>query len=130
MKALPSTLDEEQHARYVAEKEASLDCLWRAIVARVLVEFDDLLGLDEGQHEKLTSLLLAERPRLVVNLRSRCRAVQFAPSLVGLALARVDDARLAAVVGPRQAKFLRQFANNVRGMRQHLEAQRLLEKDP
>jgi hypothetical protein len=130
MKALPSTLDAEQHARFVAEKDASLDCLWRAIVARVLVDFDDSLGLDEEQHEKLTSLLLAERPRLRVDGRSGCRVAQFAPQLVGLALTRIDDARLAQVVSPRQAKFLRQFANNGRAIRQHLESLRLLEKEP
>lgn len=130
MKALPSLLDDEQNARFVAEKEASLECLWRAIIARVLVEFDDSLGLDDEQHEKLTSLLLAERPRLRVGGRSRSRAAQFAPQLVGLALTRIDDARLATVVSPRQAKSLRQFANNGRGMQRHLESQGLLEKDP
>jgi hypothetical protein len=131
MKALPSTLDAEQHARFVAEKEASIDCLWRAIVARVLVDFDDSLGLDEEQHEKLESLLVAERLRLRVDGRSKqSTAAQFAPQLIGLALKRIDDARLASICSPRQAKFLRQFANTFAGMRQHIESQGLLEKEP
>lgn len=130
MKALPSTLDDEQHARFVAEKEARLDCLWRAIVARVLIDFDDFLGLDEEQHEKLESLLVAERLQLRIDGGSNLSAFEFGQKLVGLALTRIDDAVLASIVSPRQAKLLRQIANASLTMRQHIESRGLLEKEP
>ena len=130
MKALPSMLDAEQHARFVAEKEARLDCLWRAIVARVLIDFDDFLGLDEEQHEKLESLLVGERLQLRIDGGSKLSAVEFGQTLVGLALTRIDDAELASIVSPRQAKRLRQLANASRAMRQHIVSRGLLEKKP
>ena len=130
MKALPTTLDADQYARFVAERQASIDCLWRALVAGVLVDFDDALGLDDEQHGKLEGLLLAAQPPLRINDRLKIRAAQFAPQFVGLALARIDDAQLAGVVSPRQAKYLRQFANNNRGMQQNLESMGLLRKGP
>lgn len=129
-KALPSTLDAEQQARLAIETDACLDCLWRSIVARVMVDFDDVLGLDRQQHENLESLLLSERPRLRIGRRSKVTAVQFAPQLVALALAPIEDERLASIVNPRQARRLRTFANSFAGMRDHIESQGLLEKAP
>lgn len=130
MKALPTALDADQHAQFVAETNARRDCLWRSIVVRELVGFDTVLGLDERQHEELEALLLAERPRLRVGFHAPAVMFQFAPQLVGLSLARIEDARLASVVSPRQAKLLRQFAQAGVGIRQHIESQGLLEKEP
>lgn len=129
MKALPSTLDAEQHARLSTETNAILDCRWRAIVARVLIDFDDSLGLDERQHEKLEALLLAERPRLRIGGRSRVAAIQCAPQLVCLSLARIGNDKVASIVSPRQGKLLGVFANRAERMRQQVELQGLLEKE-
>lgn len=129
MKALPTTLAPEQHARLATETDASLDFLWRTIVARVMVQFDDVLGLDEKQHENLESLLLAERPQLPSGGRSRLTAIQLGPQLVALSLTRIEKDRLASAVSPRQAKLLRAFTNTFSDLRQILERQGLPQKE-
>lgn len=129
MKALPTTLAPEQHARLATETDASLDFLWRTIVARVMVHFDDMIGLDEKQHENLESLLLAERPQLPSGGRSRLTAIQLAPQLVALSLTRIEKDRLASAVSPRQAKLLQAFTNTFSDLRQFLERQGLPQKE-
>lgn len=129
MKALPTTLAPEQHARLATETDASLDFLWRTIVARVMVQFDDVLGLDEKQHENLESLLLAERPQLPSGGRSRLTAIQLGPQLVALSLTRIEKDRLASAVSPRQAKLLRALTNTFPDLRQILERQGLPQKE-
>lgn len=129
MKALPTTLAPEQHARLATETDASLDFLWRTIVARVMVQFDDVLGLDEKQHENLESLLLAERPQLPSGGRSRLTAIQLGPQLVALSLTRIEKDRLASAVSPRQENLLRSFTNTFSDLRQILEHQGLPQKE-
>lgn len=130
MRALPATLDADQRARMTAERDTYRECVWRAIVARALLDFDERLGLDEPQSEKLESLLVASPPPLRLHHRQAPTVMfQLGSHLVGLALTRIDDATLSSIVSPRQTKFLRQFANASVGMRQHMESQGILGKE-
>lgn len=130
MKALGSTLDAEQHARFVAETEARRDYFWRSMVAREMIALDESLGLDERQHEELQALLLAERPRMRIGFQAPVVVFHFTPHIVAMALGRIDDSRLSSVVSPRQVKFLKQAAQMGAGIRNHLESIGFLEKEP
>lgn len=130
MKALPGTLDAEQHARFLAETEALQACYWQSTVARELIRFDDQLGLDRRQHEELESLLLAARPRLRIVLGARHEPEHLSQAIVFHALSQIDAGRLSSIVSPRQAKLLRQFAQTGANMRSHIESQGLIEKEP
>lgn len=127
-KVLPTTLDAEQYARLAAEMAARRSCRWRALVAATLRKYDDMLGLDQGQYEKIEKLLLEREPALRVDRPANRQDVHAQQMLVSMVLAEIDGKRLQEIVSDRQWKTLAQLANQGKAMRSYIEAQGLLEK--
>jgi len=127
-KVLPTTLDAEQHARLTAENAARRSCRWRALVATAMLKFDDLLGLDQRQHEQIETLLVEREPALRIDRPATRQDMHAQQMLVSMVLAEIGTKRLQGIVSERQWKTLAQLANQGKAMRSYIEAQGLLEK--
>lgn len=127
-KVLPTTLDASQCARLTAENDARRSSRWRGLVASAMLKFDDLLGLDQRQHEEIEKLLLEREPALRIDRPANRQDMHAQQMLVSMVLAEIDAKRLQAIVSERQWKTLAQVANQGKAMRSYIEAQGLLEK--
>ena len=129
-KVLPTTLDDDQYARFTAETDAHLTTLWTSLVAAALVKWDDVMGLDQKQHAALERLLLEKRPPLrfegFANRAQNNQHIQ--QMLVWVALADIDPRQLRAELSERQAALVSQYAAQGKAMQSHVEAQGFLEK--
>lgn len=129
-KAVPTTLDADQHARLADAIDGRLDCLWRSIVALQMLRFDASLGLDQRQHEALEALLVETRPALQHVFGTAGRIQLHADTLIRLAVLEIGNERLRAAVSERQAQALWEFARQAQAAarRQFLESQGVLQK--
>lgn len=125
-KSLPTTLDDAQRDRLTAENEARRATRWRGLVAQTLVRFDDLLGLDQRQYDLLEAMLVAQRPRLRLDVSGEFSTEQM---IVPMVLAGVDAQQLRAILSERQRQALAQQVTHAKQWRQMLEARGLLEKE-
>lgn len=128
MKVLPTTLDPGQYARLTAETDARRVVVWKGLVAAAMLKLNDLMGLDQGQHEELEKLLLAKQPPLRLEGFASRQNQHAQQMLVFMVLSEIDGERLRAGMSERQAKMLAQFAAQGKAMRSFIEAQGLLEK--
>lgn len=130
MKVLPTTLDADQQSRLTAETAARRALLWKGLVLVALLKFDDIMGLDQKQHDDLEKMLLEKQPPLrIEGFASRQNNNQHLHQmLVWLALAEIEPKQLRAGLSERQAAMVAQFAAQGKAMRSHVEAQGILEK--
>jgi hypothetical protein len=127
-KVLPTTLDAEQYGRLTAESAARRTYRWKALVATAMLKFDDLLGLDQRQHEEIEKFLLEREPALRIDRPANRQDLHAQQMLVSMVLSEVDGKQLQGIVSERQWKTLSQLANQGKAMRSYIEAQGLLEK--
>jgi hypothetical protein len=127
-KVLPTTLDAEQYARLTAEAASRRSYRWKGLVAAAMLKFDDLLGLDQRQHEEMKKLLLEREPALRIDRPANRQDLHAEQMLVSMVLAEIDAKRLQGIVSERQWKTLAQLANQGKAMRSYIESQGLLEK--
>lgn len=127
-KVLPTTLDAEQYGRLNAENAARRTHRWKALVATALLKYDDLLGLDQRQHEEIEKLLLEREPALRIDRPANRQDLHAQQMLVSMVLSEVDGKQLQGIVSERQWKTLAQLAQQGKAMRSYIEAQGLLEK--
>jgi hypothetical protein len=127
-KVLPTTLDAEQYGRLNAENAARRTHRWKALVATTLLKYDDLLGLDQRQHEEIEKLLLEREPALRIDRPANRQDLHAQQMLVSMVLSEVDGKQLQGIVSERQWKTLAQLAQQGKAMRSYIEAQGLLEK--
>ena len=130
-KVLPTTLDAEQAGRLAAETDARRSHRWKAMVRLSMLKCDDVLGLDERQHEAIEKLLLDRQPRLRDERRDDGRnhnTRETQQTLVWLVLSEIDPQRLQAVLSDRQWQVVVKWANQGKSMRSFIEAQGILEK--
>jgi hypothetical protein len=127
-KVLPTTLDAEQYGRLNAENAARRTHRWKALVATTLLKYDDLLGLDQRQHEEIERLLLEREPALRIDRPANRQDLHAQQMLVSMVLSEVDGKQLQGIVSERQWKTLAQLAQQGKAMRSYIEAQGLLEK--
>ena len=64
---LPATLDVRQVAAIEAEVTARRSFRWRAMVISTVAKMDDMLGLNQKQHDLIKEALLARAPALLMN---------------------------------------------------------------
>lgn len=127
-KVLPTTLDAKQFERLTAEHQDRRAYRWQAMVAATMLRFDDVLGLDQRQHEGLEALLLERQPALRIDRPVNRHDVHMRQMLVYMVLSEVAAERLQGIVSERQRNLLAQMANQGKAMRSHIEAQGLLEQ--
>jgi hypothetical protein len=120
-KVLETTLDAEQKSRLRAESESRRDSRWRSMVAAFMGRCDEVLGLDQRQHEELERLLLEKRPRLRTD-KGAFRAEAEQEHLVGwMVLSEIDASRLRSIVSDRQSQVLVLWANQGKARRSDIE---------
>lgn len=120
-KVLETTLDSDQRARLRDEIESRRDARWRSMVASFLVRGDEVLGLDQRQHEEIEKLLLEKRPPLRIDRAAANVQVDQERLLVWMILSEIDAKRLQSVVSDRQWQVLAQWANQGKMQRSHIE---------
>jgi hypothetical protein len=120
-KVLDTTLDSDQRARLRDEIESRRDARWRSMVASFLVRGDEVLGLDQRQHEEIEKLLLEKRPPLRIDRAAASLQVDQERLLVWMILSEIDAKRLRSVVSDRQWQVLAQWANQGKMQRSHIE---------
>ena len=120
-KVLDTTLDSDQRARLRDEIESRRDARWRSMVASFLVRGDEVLGLDQRQHEEIEKLLLEKRPPLRIDRAAARLQVDQERLLVWMILSEIDAKRLRSVVSDRQWQVLAQWANQGKMQRSHIE---------
>lgn len=124
---LPTVLDEMQFAALEAETSSRRSFRWRSLVGTALLRLDDMLALDQEQHEELERLLLEREPPLRLDPPSHQRNDQAEKMLVFMVLAEVDQKALRATVGEDRWKAVVMLANQGRSMRSWIEGQGLLQ---
>ena len=130
-KVVPTTLDEPQLAKLLAETKVQRAYRWKTIVVAALLEIDDTLGLDQTQYDSIERLLLENEPPLRLDGHSPGRQRQDLHAqqmLVYMVLSEVDGKRLQGAVSERQWKTLSQLANQGKAMRSFIEQQGILER--
>ncbi len=128
---LSSILDDRQQACLTAERAARRSFLWRGMVLEVLIAFDDSLGLDEGQHEAIKTVLLANEPPLLLDDTAVARHdTNLRKNLVLLVLSGVDSKPIKAAVSPRQWLALSVAMNQGKSHRSWVEQRGVLEDKP
>jgi hypothetical protein len=125
--ALASTLDADQYARLEIETRAKRSFRWRAIVADIMLKFDDSLGLTAGQHAAVEAVLLAHEPPLRIDDGPRQPNAHAEQMLVLLVLSQADQTLLRETVSERQWRSLAMLMNQGKAMKSWLEQQNLLE---
>jgi hypothetical protein len=125
--SLSTVLDEGQFSTLSAETAARRSFRWHALVAATLLRLDDMLMLDQRQHEEIERLLLDKEPPLRIEVLDRQSNEHAEQMLVYHMLAEVDQKALKAVVGDERWKTVLTLANQGRSMRSWLEGQGLLE---
>ena len=127
-KVLPTTLDAEQYAWLTAEAASRRSYRWKGLVAAAMLKFDDLLGLDQRQHDEMKKLLMEREPALRIDRPANRQDLHAEQMLVSMVLSEIDAKRLQGIVSERQWKTLAQLANQGKAMRSYIESQGLLEK--
>jgi hypothetical protein len=125
--SLSTVLDEPQMSALSAETAARRSFRWQALVATALLRLDDILALDQRQHDEIERLLLEKEPPLRVEILERQSNEHAEQMLVFHVLAEVDQKALKAAVGEERWKTALTLANQGRSMRSWLEGQGLLE---
>jgi len=125
--ALASTLDADQFRQLEAETAAKRSFRWRAIVADIMLKFDDSLGLTAAQHAALEAVLLAHEPALRIDDTPRQPNAHAEQMLVLLVLSQSDQTLLRETVSERQWRSLTMLMNQGKAMKSWLEQQNLLE---
>jgi hypothetical protein len=128
-KTLPTTLVPEQYSRLTAEFDARRAYRWQALVAEAMATFDELLGLDQREHEALEAVLLDRRPDLRVDRPATAPVPQYQRMVVPLVLAEAGEGQLSSIVNERQLQVLMQFARKYGQSRSMLEEQGILQGD-
>jgi len=128
--SLPTVLDAAQYAALKAETKERRTFRWRALVATAMLRIDDMLALDQEQHDAIERMLLEREPPLRLDAPSRQRNEQAEKMLVFMVLAEVDQKALRATVGEDRWKAVLTLANQGRSMRSWIEGQGLLEGKP
>ena len=125
--ALASTLDADQYTRLETETRAKRSFRWRAIVADIMLKFDDSLGLTAEQHAAVEAVLLAHEPLLRIDDGPRQSNAHAEQMLVLLVLSQADQKLLRDTVSDRQWRSLAMLMNQGKAMKSWLEQQNMLE---
>ena len=125
--SLPAVLDEAQFATMTMEAKERRTFRWRAIVGSTMLRLDDMLALDQRQHDTIERMLLEREPPLRLEAPSRQRNDHAEKMLVYMVLSEVDPKTLRATVGEDRWKAVLTLANQGRSMRSWIEGQGLLE---
>ena len=125
---LPATLDARQVAAIEAEVTARRSFRWRAMVISTVAKMDDMLGLNQKQHDLIKEALLARAPALRIDeLTPEQENAHLQLNLVYMVLSGVDTKGLKAAMSDRQWKTLALLMNQGRSMRSWIEQQGILE---
>ena len=125
---LPATLDVRQVAAIEAEVTARQSFRWRAMVISTVAKMDDMLGLNQKQHDLIKEALLARAPALRIDeLTPEQENAHLQLNLVYMVLSGVDTKGLKAAMSDRQWKTLALLMNQGRSMRSWIEQQGILE---
>ena len=125
---LPATLDVRQVAAIEAEVTARRSFRWRAMVISTVAKMDDMLGLNQKQHDLIKEALLARAPALRIDeLTPEQENAHLQLNLVYMVLSGVDTKGLKAAMSDRQWKTLALLMNQGRSMRSWIEQQGILE---
>ena len=125
---LPATLDVRQVAAIEAEVSARRSFRWRAMVISTVAKMDDMLGLNQKQHDLIKEALLAREPALRIDeLTPEQENAHLQLNLVYMVLSGVDTKGLKAAMSDRQWKTLALLMNQGRSMRSWIEQQGILE---
>jgi len=123
--SLPTVLDEAQFATMTAEAKERRTFRWRAIVGSAMLRLDDMLALDQQQHDTIERMLLEREPALRLDAASRQRNDHAEKMLVYMVLSEVDLKALRATVGEDRWKAVLTLSNQGRSMRSWIEGQGL-----
>lgn len=125
---LPATLDARQVAAIEAEVSARRSFRWRAMVISTVAKMDDMLGLNQKQHDLIKKALLAREPALRIDeLTPEQENAHLQLNVVYMVLSGVDTKGLKAAMSDRQWKTLALLMNQGRSMRSWIEQQGILE---
>jgi hypothetical protein len=127
-KVLATTLEDRQLAGIESERRARRSFRWRAMVEATLARLDDMLGLDQKQHELVERMLIAREPALRIDESvAQQENDHLRTTLVYMVLSGSDMGRLKAAVSERQWRTLALLMNQGKSMRSWIEQQGILE---
>lgn len=130
-KVLPTTLDERQVAGIEGEQRARRSFRWRAMVVSVVLKLDDMLGLNQQQHDLIEAALIASEPALRIDeLAAGQENSHLQQNLVYMVLAGAEAGPIKAATSERQWRALSLLMNQGKSMRSWIEQQGILEVPP
>jgi hypothetical protein len=122
-KVIAGILDEEQRSDWRRESDLRAQYQWRSVVDAGMMPLDVALGLTSEQSEAIRGLLM-EKPLRINQAKLWMHGNHYAPFVYGLA--RLDQAKLKALVNERQWKMLGQFIEHGKGMSEYLKQQKMI----
>jgi hypothetical protein len=124
-KVIAGILDDEQRLDWRRESDLRAQYQWRGVVEAGMVQLDVALGLTSEQHEAIIELLM-EKPLRINQAKIWTHGNHFPPFVCRYGLAKVNQAKLKAIVNERQWKMLGQFIEQGKGMSEHLKQQKMI----
>lgn len=124
-KVIAGILDDEQRSDWRRESDLRAQYQWRGVVEAGMVPLDVALGLTSAQHEAIIELLM-EKPLRINQAKIWMHGNHFPPFVCRYGLAKLDQAKLKAIVNERQWKMLGQFIEQGKGMSEHLKQQKMI----
>jgi len=124
-KVIAGILDDEQRSDWRRESDLRTQYQWRGVVDGGMVQLDVALGLTSEQSEAIRGLLM-EKPLHINPAKIWMHGNHFPPFVCRYGLAKLDQAKLKALVNERQWKMLRQLIEQGKGMSEHLKQQKMI----
>jgi hypothetical protein len=124
-RVIAGILDDEQRSDWRRESDQRTAYQWQSVVDAGMVQLDVALGLTAEQHEAIHAML-SEKPLRINPAKIWMHGSHFPPFICRYGLARLDQARLKALVSERQWTMLGQFIEQGKGMAEHLKQQKMI----